>query len=1135
MRRPAFRPDRRGFLKQGAALGLAGAAPLLLTSCIDSGDDSVPAEDAATSRIQRREPRQLNFDLSSAAIANPRLVALRSRDHDAPLVAHDAASRAKHCVLNPVLANVDDARLTHYLEDADLPGGSLQSLMVMGTDPKTGEPVLGGVWIHVPQAALASVAQRAAQTGRPRTLSAKALAYGMPTPLALASVRGDGSNDFATPYDIATFLVFHHPEVMNLKPDLGAEIMSRIENAPCATDDPNCTAYSDSLVFNIAQILTAKGLPTTTPGSWATLVPSTDLDGKVSVDAQGKPIYHYDVADSIAADVNAVVKELLIDLYDDPLFKGTNWHETQSIASQSATAVVAGGVHTAVVEPRQTPLAAALDEAFQVEAAQPVGSWISGVHIVGLEVADASNRTVRMTVKNAYLRFLSVYVQYLDANGEAIAVGNPGDLDSTRAKYLRMVSTNDQIMGIPFFGDQIESTDIEFSMPPGASHAKVMFGSLGLGGDAFCPEAVAGSCLTLGLNIGIPTILLAAGVYGDLKEGWAGIFKDEASLKAILYFFKRGLAASGADVASGIYGSADSRSCVSFLSSLGNVAIQVILSAAPTLLANLALYIGPTQFSFAVPFLGWAIKLLSIGADLAAIVETVSEVLCSPAIDTNQVSLTMDTTVRIARDPRNAHFPLSATKYTLEATYDGGAKPFSVSGSVDAGRVDPIDVVLPGRPSGGTVVVKVSLYSDDQCLVGLKTTDKIINLPATAGTIPIEIREFVAPLKSTTTYRHALKLGYANGSRRWVAGTAPQLTRANLCAGADGAICDLNGITVHTATGMIGYGFFSGGQNVAQCGNNAGGTLNTIQNEFSGENPDNGYKFSSCGYTQPVGIVYDPLGPAAGGHHFFLQPANDGYHLRGTSLATRAPTFDLGQTKSWGRFQNALDSLAVLPSGFVVGINRVNHKMEVLLLPAEPVDGAVEPKAVPFAATKLGKGSRAGLLDTPVAVATWGGAVLILEQGNRRVQAFDAIGNSVSLFQGKSTPLMVLKPEADGVTATYLDLAVEGLGYLFVLSYVSNGSTPSDYRLDVYSPNGDFIARTGSVAAARIAVDLFRTVYTLNYEPVVGAPKVEPSVSQWLPVTPDTCPSDLPSVTGAAQGKPERSVAACRVAIGATA
>ena len=86
----------------------------------------------------------------------------------------------------------------------------------------------------------------------------------------------------------------------------------------------------------------------------------------------------------------------------------------------------------------------------------------------------------------------------------------------------------------------------------------------------------------------------------------------------------------------------------------------------------------------------------------------------------------------------------------------------------------------------------------------------------------------------------------------------------------------------------------------------------------------------------------------------------------------------------------------------------------------------------------------------------------------------------------------------------YLDLATDALGYLYVLSYTGDGTQPADYRLDIYQPDGTFLVRTTGIAAARMTVGPFRTLYALNYAPIAGAPRIEPSVSQWLPSTPGT-------------------------------
>ena len=86
----------------------------------------------------------------------------------------------------------------------------------------------------------------------------------------------------------------------------------------------------------------------------------------------------------------------------------------------------------------------------------------------------------------------------------------------------------------------------------------------------------------------------------------------------------------------------------------------------------------------------------------------------------------------------------------------------------------------------------------------------------------------------------------------------------------------------------------------------------------------------------------------------------------------------------------------------------------------------------------------------------------------------------------------------------YLDLAVEYTGYLYVLSY---NQTSFKYRLDIYHPeqaDTNPISTTQNINAARLTVDFWRSVYTLNYEVLqlpggAAAGLTEPSVSLWAP------------------------------------
>jgi hypothetical protein len=107
--------------------------------------------------------------------------------------------------------------------------------------------------------------------------------------------------------------------------------------------------------------------------------------------------------------------------------------------------------------------------------------------------------------------------------------------------------------------------------------------------------------------------------------------------------------------------------------------------------------------------------------------------------------------------------------------------------------------------------------------------------------------------------------------------------------------------------------------------------------------------------------------------------------------------------------------------------------------------------------------------------------------------------------------LISTMPLKDGVGSniTYLDIGVETKGFIYVLSHQGTGSKRSDYHLDVYSPDGAWLARTPEnqgdpgVNGARMVVDQWRNLYTLNYEAIVGPDnRTEPSISTWIPSTP---------------------------------
>jgi hypothetical protein len=305
---------------------------------------------------------------------------------------------------------------------------------------------------------------------------------------------------------------------------------------------------------------------------------------------------------------------------------------------------------------------------------------------------------------------------------------------------------------------------------------------------------------------------------------------------------------------------------------------------------------------------------------------------------------------------------------------------------------------------------------------------------------------------------------------------------------------------------------------VSACGSGGQGQLDQLVN-MGDVDPASGYVTLGCGLQSGSRVTYSlfPGKSTAGGGP---TPATSDFYLDTTSGVVRRVRLDLtppqfdptsSDRAAWGVFNLPSDALLMHPSGRLVSINNALHKIEILRLPDAPVSDAVAMTkllATTHAGFGVGDGALPGLLGGPVAAAiSPDGVILVLEALNNRIQAFDVGANPVQLFQQQTSRYFLELTATAGADTEYLDLAVEYTGYLYVLS---RSQSTNLYRLDIYHPgqNGTGpIATTQNMNAARLTVDFWRNVYTLNYDvlrlPGGGFPGVtEPSVSLWQPVTP---------------------------------
>jgi hypothetical protein len=255
-----------------------------------------------------------------------------------------------------------------------------------------------------------------------------------------------------------------------------------------------------------------------------------------------------------------------------------------------------------------------------------------------------------------------------------------------------------------------------------------------------------------------------------------------------------------------------------------------------------------------------------------------------------------------------------------------------------------------------------------------------------------------------------------------------------------------------------------------------------------------------CGFDKGVNM----------GYHLLTDKTRNIYLDTATNLVRQVsldpPGFSApGNKLSYGLLN--LDSVRCLlhPAGHIVSISGGASKIETFKLADQPMSDT-DAQRLFTARTFAGVGKRPGLMNTPVAAAIApDGAILVLEHINNRIQAFDLGGNPVQHFPGQTSPYFLeLTETADN---TYLDLAVEFTGYVYVLSLDSN----NNHQLDIYHPSQTGtkpICTTLNVNAARIAVDFWRSLYSMNYEVLTVPPSgtipnfTEPSVSMWIPTLP---------------------------------
>ena len=1061
------------------------------------------------------------------------------------LVPHSAESRLRLRQQAPHLAQIPDHRLTHYTElPVEMPADTVVRVHLkhsLNTFPAaSGVHGVSHVTIHCP-----------------------------PPPERLAALQATGEVVHQTIDYVSTAksLVFHHADLINKDPETTRVIYDHMDN----------NAQISALFDDLAAQMRRMGPPTETSG-WARLEPFTPDNPDAGYN--GDKTYYFKQPTAEAMDAaGPVMTSVMKATKNDPRLKvrqdASSGQWQGKWTQQQGTSVETASV------PESFELAAqirALTGDAWNASLQNSGS-VYGMTTT-IEVLDRDKRQVKLTLTNEYIRYLGAYIRFYDAAGNTLKVpdwsADAGiitevinaaiDVQYDDLRFIGYISPVNNVMAIPIVADpgKLEAT---ITFPADAVSASIYGSGLGTGADLWPKTPIIGGVMTGIFNLGVPAFMLAAATAAQAYKPLYDIVNELSSNKkfvatviggGVLYF--GGRFATGA-----VHKEMDWKAFSSLAQILFNKAATKALLWVEAQMAG-------EEAADEIPFAGWIMLTINIATGVAQLAETIVEVATSPWNIENKLATSITTEVTLHPDPSHGAWPQGAAgskpSYTVKMIYKDQARPARlVQHDLAPGAVAPTLLAsFPDNTLGGQVKFEADFYLDGW-LAGKATTGWLDNDEIQVAQVSMYLVQYPVPLTAKSVYRHTALLTYQNGAYAWQqTATPPTATIASRDTSSSGnALSEWYGLTLSQKQGMLGFAWRAAGMGITSCINGQGGQLNAFQNIDIPGVAMQAVKFPQCGFEGPTQLIYDPYPPKfamkdgqwvlkngkpvadptdtqLGAYYIDPRKAalpldkDGGYHLRKVVLDDSTPFNTGSDLPSHGRFPFFPTSFALHPAGYVIAVTAQNqiNKLQIAQL---SIEGATD-DALPVARTYAGEAlatDREGLLFHPVAVTcSYDGTILVLEDTKAagsdtnvlaRLQAFDLKGNPVNRFfdaGGKPTPFLALPQQGN---YTYLDIAAVGnekQTYIYVLYYSGDGAAASDYSMAIYqygteAPKDNPLVTTPGIPAAKLTVDMWHTVYTLNFDMTTDgtghhagpsdsstgpAGRTVPSVSEWLPPLP---------------------------------
>lgn len=1098
--------SRRALLRAAASATLVGFEARLLTGCDDG------AASAAPPGPRPIEKKTLHVSLDG--FPDDVDYTLDVGDLRLPLVRHTATSLGSHRASTAVLRAIPDDELTHYV-DVDLPGDAPQSLTVSYAIAGTEMRGLALAAIHLPTSAIS--------TGQ----AIKGASYGLFAPrrakYRITTRAGGGSGlttqDGPTGEDVAgvedlslileeedaaRYLVFHHPDILSLDKDVAAVVLHHVDS-----QSPEMKVLA-ALIARLGRARSPDEAVTRT--SWArgtylldpdgNKVPQLNEDGSpVLVDGRQAYQWYYAFPPEVTKAVSAVVTQTLRAVYDDPDLEDKRFHVEEARSSRGEPL------------PDGPPLLQGQNAASPYVYAPLDEGWTGGQCVSGLR-AEGGARTVSFDVGNSYNRSVSVYCGFFDSGGKLLKradIGaDAGDplVDTEHLQYLGVISPALWLLGVPV-GGTVARERFTARIPDGATSLGVFVGSLSFLDtpkqyDERGKAATAGLVMTLVCELGIPTIALAYGALFD--AGTTLSLKNELRLPVL------GLSAK---LAAAIYAQVTTGSAawINLGVWAGNQALKLALAKAATAaIWGGAIVLG--NVTRGIPIAGTALFAINAADTAQSVGRTLGGLAKARAVYTTEVRSTNQVRVRVK--PHDVFgLPQSGGRYELLLVNKAGMSLRASDTYSFLTSAAGFDIDVPGVPTGGDYQAIVRITSSTGYVVGYGAADFVNIVPdgETSRAVECVVKNQPIPISSDTVYSTSAELAVVAGAHQWTeAKASPPGGLPDACGGGAERVCAPTSIGIDGVRGNVGYAWQGAERALPLCGRttDTGGTSaytmrNLNLNVFVEKGaPDGNLKDYACGELSPVVPLYALRSDKA----YVLEASGGVYVLRELDLSLTGDA-DFRRGRLVARLASTtVRAAAIFDNRYAMiisgdpGVDRL--EVVPLTPPASEISFPLDER-LPRAWLRSGPGTLRGNVRGAVAVcqAYDGDVFLVLENGNKRLQAFGVTGEpAVDYFRradGSRSSILELSPDRE-----YLDVACEiESAAIYVVSRRGRSPSAEDYRLDIYKRTSpSVLATTPRFAAAKLALDTNQNIVSLGWNELLFRGRREPGLWRWTPSTP---------------------------------